>query len=144
MHFLKYNIPLAKIKSCLVTHSHSDHLYPQEIGMRKKGFSHINNKSPLTFYSDKSGCDMINAVKCEKNISDDEILKRATNYCLLSIDKYEEIESNLELAEAITLYNLINELRNIDKRKKIFDESTVTVNWLVHVKKFIERICTNG
>lgn len=74
MHFLKYNIPLAKIKSCLVTHSHSDHLYPQELGMRKKGFSHINNKSPLTFYSDKSGCDMINAVKGEQNISDDEIM----------------------------------------------------------------------
>lgn len=83
-------------------------------------------------------------VSRKSNISDDEILKRATNYCLLSIDKYEEIESNLELAEAITLYNLINELRNIDKRKKIFDESTVTINWLVHVRKFIERICTNG
>ena len=80
----------------------------------------------------------------KNNLSgDDEILKRSTNYCLLSIDKYEEIESNLELAEVITLYNLVNELRNIDKRKKIFDESTVTINWLVHVRNFIERICTN-
>ena len=79
----------------------------------------------------------------KNNLFDDEILKRATNYCLLSIDKYEEIESNLELAESITLYNLINTLRNIEKKKKIFDDTDTIINWLNHVTNFIERICTN-
>ena len=39
MHFLKYQLPLSKIKTCIVTHSHSDHLYPAEIEMRKEGFA---------------------------------------------------------------------------------------------------------
>ena len=50
MHFLKYDVPLAKIKNCLITHSHSDHLYPQELPMRRKGFSHIKEEFPLTFF----------------------------------------------------------------------------------------------
>ncbi|MBQ4109263.1 MAG: MBL fold metallo-hydrolase [Clostridia bacterium] len=74
MHFLEYELPLAKIKNCLITHSHSDHLYPAELIMRKKGFSHINDEKPLVFYSDEAGYNDIKAVKEEKNISDDDIL----------------------------------------------------------------------
>lgn len=60
MHFLTYNIPLSKIKSCIITHSHQDHLYSEDIKMRKNGFANLDDKeTPLTFYSDKSGYDMI-------------------------------------------------------------------------------------
>ena len=73
IHSLQYGIDLATIKSCLITHSHSDHLYPADIEMRKPGFSHIKNVEPLTFYSDKSGYDMIVAEKSKYNVADDRI-----------------------------------------------------------------------
>lgn len=62
LHYLMHNFPLNKIKSCLITHSHEDHLYPDDIKMRKKGFSHLADDAPLTFYSDRSGYDMIRTV----------------------------------------------------------------------------------
>lgn len=43
MHFLQYNLPLAKIKHCIITHSHADHLYPNDLQMRKNGFSHLSD-----------------------------------------------------------------------------------------------------
>ena len=76
MHFLQYNVPLAKIKNCLITHSHSDHLYPADLEMRKKDFSHIKEEFPLTFFSDKSGFDMINNIKSKYNMSDNELMVR--------------------------------------------------------------------
>lgn len=79
MHFLKYDLPLANIKSCLITHSHADHLYPVELEMRKKGFSHLKEQFPLTFFSDDAGCVSINNVKKSYNIADDEILAEKIN-----------------------------------------------------------------
>lgn len=65
-HFLKENFPLNKIKSCIITHSHMDHLYTDDISMRKNGFAHLSEQKPLTFYSCKSGYDMIKN-EIEKN-----------------------------------------------------------------------------
>lgn len=62
MHFIRHGIPLWKITTCLITHSHGDHLYPAEIEMRKEGFSHLNNNAPLMFYSAESGYKMHKSV----------------------------------------------------------------------------------
>ena len=62
MHFLKYNIPLSKIESCLITHSHEDHLYPGDFEMRIDGFSHIKDKKSFVVYSDESGFNMTNEI----------------------------------------------------------------------------------
>ncbi len=62
LHYLQHNFPLNKIKNCLITHSHEDHLYVDDIKMRKKGFSHLADDAPLTFYSDRSGYEMLSAV----------------------------------------------------------------------------------
>lgn len=73
MHFALYNIPLHKIKSCIITHSHQDHLYPEDLNMRKPGFSHLSDeKTPLTFYSDESGFNMMKNL-IEKNSIDGNI-----------------------------------------------------------------------
>jgi len=74
MHFLQYDVPLSNIKNCLITHSHSDHLYPEDLEMRKNGFAHLKERKPLTFYSDESGFSMISEVKNRYNISDADIL----------------------------------------------------------------------
>ena len=55
MHYLKWGVPINKIKACIITRSHADHLYLLEIEMRKRGFSHLEDDSPLVFYSDESG-----------------------------------------------------------------------------------------
>lgn len=74
-HTLKYNIPLFEIKACLITHSHADHLYADELYMRCSKFAKINDgNNPLCIYSDKSGFDIVNEVINKKGLSDN-ILK---------------------------------------------------------------------
>ncbi len=43
-------VDLLKVKHCLITHKHQDHLYPQEAVMIQPGFSHPADDTPLTFY----------------------------------------------------------------------------------------------
>ena len=73
-HYLKWNIPLDKIKACIITHSHSDHLYPAEIQMRSAGFAHINSVKPLTFYAAESGYNMLADAVKKYNISENDII----------------------------------------------------------------------
>ncbi len=47
---LQGHCDLTKVKHCLITHNHQDHLYPQEAAMLQKGFSHPENELPFTFY----------------------------------------------------------------------------------------------
>ena len=63
MHFLQYNLPLAKIKHCIITHSHADHLYPNDLQMRKNGFSHLSDvEEPMRFYAGESGYESVKAI----------------------------------------------------------------------------------
>ena len=89
MHFLQYNLPLSKIQNCLITHSHADHLYPKELHMRKSGFANIVENSPLVFYSDKSGFDMISEIKTAGAISDDDLqVKKISLNTPFDVDGY--------------------------------------------------------
>lgn len=40
-HLMKNNIDLLDIRHCLITHSHSDHLYPQDLKMIIPGYAHL-------------------------------------------------------------------------------------------------------
>lgn len=73
MHFLQYNVPLERIKTCIITHSHADHLYPMDVEMRIPGFSHVTSTEPLTFYSAESGYNMLVEVIERYNISDKDV-----------------------------------------------------------------------
>lgn len=53
IHTLRDNINLISIKSCLITHAHEDHLYPQDIQMRlPECFANFMGEevTPLNFY----------------------------------------------------------------------------------------------
>lgn len=54
MHSIMYNIELSKIKTCIITHSHFDHLYPAELWTRMPGIGHFD-REPLTIYSAEDG-----------------------------------------------------------------------------------------
>ena len=49
-HSVLHGIELSKVYTCIITHSHSDHLYTADFGARKKGFSHLETDKPLSFY----------------------------------------------------------------------------------------------
>ena len=68
-HYLKYGFDWEKIEGVLITHSHCDHLYPDDLEMLKEGYSHAHR--PLNVYSAKSGYEMMK----EKlgDMSEDEI-----------------------------------------------------------------------
>ena len=56
MHFLQYHLPLSKITHCFITHSHADHFYPEDLQMRKNGFSHLSDlEKPMRVYVGESG-----------------------------------------------------------------------------------------
>ena len=61
MHFIAHDIALYAIKSCIITHSHQDHLYVDDIRMRANGnFAHVTDtEHPLTFYADRAGYEKI-------------------------------------------------------------------------------------
>ncbi len=50
-HFLTYDIPLSKITTCLITHSHSDHFYPADFNARANNFTKRETENTLRVYS---------------------------------------------------------------------------------------------
>lgn len=64
-HWQKYGFDWERICGILVTHSHCDHLYPDDIEIAAEGYSHAHRK--LNFYSAKSGYDKIRAVTDKTN-----------------------------------------------------------------------------
>ena len=51
-HAIQNGLELAKIKHCLITHAHSDHLYLDDMEKRNVGFAYISDDAkPLTFYA---------------------------------------------------------------------------------------------
>ena len=71
LHMLQHNLDLYKVNTCLITHSHRDHLYVQEIGMRRKGFASLDTEA-LTFYSAKSGYQMLKKQMLEDEMEDND------------------------------------------------------------------------
>lgn len=64
-HILANDLPLHKIYNLIITHSHSDHLYPSELINRKTGFAALKDNSPFNVYAVKSVIDEIKE-KCDK------------------------------------------------------------------------------
>lgn len=55
-HLLTHGIDMANVHHCLITHNHSDHLYPPDLEALINGYSHLEKGYHITFYgSDKVG-----------------------------------------------------------------------------------------
>lgn len=52
-HSRRFGLDWTKIGDCLITHNHSDHLYPEDVLMATEGYSHEHR--PLHFYTARSG-----------------------------------------------------------------------------------------
>ena len=58
MHYQKYLYDWNKIDTCLVTHSHSDHLYAEDILIARRDYTH-GNETVLNYYADRASYDII-------------------------------------------------------------------------------------
>ena len=150
MHFLQYDIPMAKIKSCLITHSHVDHLYSAEIEMRKKCFSHLEEQIPLTFYSDKSGFDMLNQVKKRHAVNDDEILiKQIKLFEPFDVEEYQitALRATHAVASSPVVYLIEKDGKTIFYSNDTSEYPKESMDYLKKIKRPIDLIsldCTEA
>lgn len=68
MHSLG-GLPLTKIRSCIITHDHSDHLYPSDILARLGGYAYLKDEAPFTVYAASAGAKHIERV-LKKEVED--------------------------------------------------------------------------
>ncbi len=61
-HFLNNDIDGDKIKYLIVTHSHQDHFYPKELGMRHGAFAHDMYVDRLKMYCSHGAYDLMNEI----------------------------------------------------------------------------------
>jgi len=75
LHMLMYGLDLPQIQHLLVTHSHQDHFYPEDLAMRGNGFSD-DVKGVLNIYGNDKVQEKLDAItdKASKAMRLDEIL----------------------------------------------------------------------
>lgn len=59
-HSHRYALDWSKIGDCLITHSHSDHLYPDDAEIASRAYSHEH--PPIRFYAAESGYQMLRPI----------------------------------------------------------------------------------
>ncbi|QNK39082.1 MBL fold metallo-hydrolase [Caproicibacter fermentans] len=67
-HELNEDFELSRVEHIIVTHSHDDHFYPEDIMMRKEPYAHINRDQPLYVY----GSDSVKAKFMRVNVEEDK------------------------------------------------------------------------
>ena len=75
-HSLLYGFDLADIRHILITHTHSDHLYPNDIGMRIPGFSSLgrSEEEMLNFYGSAGAMKRINSYMSQLEFKHDDFI----------------------------------------------------------------------
>lgn len=86
-HSIVHGIELSKIKTCLITHNHSDHLYPGELWCRSESIAYFDNMEPFTMYAAKSGYNAI------KEMTDKHNLEQTNRVIPKEIKPYEPFEA---------------------------------------------------
>lgn len=86
LHVLMYGLPLHKIKTYIITHSHGDHLYPGEFTNRRKGFSHLKDATPLQIYGSQAVMNNIMSTQIMKDYM--ELMTRENDIMLHTIEPF--------------------------------------------------------
>ena len=80
-------LPLTKIRTCLLTHSHGDHLYAIDINMRLAWFAHLKEESTFTVYSMRPGIEEI-----ESKLEEEPLRRTPNRVKLEEIVPFESFE----------------------------------------------------
>lgn len=76
-HVLNYKLDLSNIHHLIITHDHSDHLYPADFEMRRKGFAYLDSEEPLTVYETEPSDKLTTAAINEFNLGrENRVLSR--------------------------------------------------------------------
>ena len=89
-HFLCYSLDMNNIDTCLITHAHSDHLYPEDIVMASRPFS--NNHHLLKIYSTLKSFNIIQSYlkDCDiKGLVSNNLINTYDHFFVGKNDKYE-------------------------------------------------------
>lgn len=89
-HEVTYGLNLAEIKHCLISHTHSDHLYVEDIKNRRKSRANLPEDShPLCIYGGEGVKDLL-LKDNEKHVTKDArvLFFELTPYCTTTIDNY--------------------------------------------------------
>lgn len=68
IHSILYGIDLTSIQTCIVTHKHSDHFYPEDLPARTPGYGKVNENTLLTIYGSKPTIDALKVVADNYNL----------------------------------------------------------------------------
>lgn len=68
MHALNHNIKMCKLDACIVTHPHSDHLYPEELFSRTTVAAHMKEERPFCIYGSD---EVVEAVRTRYKAADE-------------------------------------------------------------------------
>lgn len=67
MHTVYGGLRADKIRTCLITHAHGDHLCSMELAMRRKYFAALQTEEPLAMYAPPAAAELIRQIqkKCD-------------------------------------------------------------------------------
>lgn len=68
-HTIKYGLELAKVEHLLITHTHQDHFYFEELVMRRKPFAELLDAGNLKIYGNEGACNKIQQLKVRDEVS---------------------------------------------------------------------------
>lgn len=68
MRVLTGKLDLPSVRHCLITHSHSDHLYAQDLSMRRDGYAVVPDSVPFTIYASEYAGASIRKVIAENEL----------------------------------------------------------------------------
>ena len=78
MHSLNYDIDLTKVRECLITHTHADHLYEDELIMRYPGFGSLTKGEVMNFYGLHGAMMTIRKKTCGYTVNAEEFVDTNT------------------------------------------------------------------
>lgn len=93
MHLLRYSIDISTLRYCLITHTHSDHLYADDLEARAKGFANLEpGTPPLTVIGSRSVGEAVVRFDCDRVNEDGSVVFReAEPFVPLSLGEYSVI-----------------------------------------------------
>lgn len=65
-HCYSHGLDLTKISDCLITHTHADHLYLEDLHMRLPGFSNLGKENAFTLYGSAGAMEVVNQYLAKK------------------------------------------------------------------------------
>ncbi|MDD6483716.1 MAG: MBL fold metallo-hydrolase [Clostridiales bacterium] len=124
MHCVLNGIDLTKVEHCLITHTHTDHLYVEDIEMRFAPYSNLGKDKPFKLYGLGGGMLKINGYINSKTFDNTGIVE----VCPLDLYKPVQIDeytvTAMEAIHDVHSYPAIYLIRNHENKTLLYGHDT--------------------